>query len=441
MSGIYFQGFWRMDWGLGNPNKTAALIAMLMVFVWVLASIRKVGFLAALALFTGLGICLVHTYSRGGILAAGVGAAVLLASARRPWPGSRILALSVSVWGIIGFSVLVQAHERYGQGITAEDRSISNRLAIWQTAPRMMADAPDGWGLGNSGRAYTQWYQPLDRTENYRTLVSSHLTWLAEFGWPGRFLYLLFWGFMAAWCWPCRRSVMDGIPLAVWSCFFVSAMFSSVAESPWLWTIPAAAAVLAGVNRFRAGRGISWRSLRPPTAAAAAGCLLLFAAGSRGEATVAKSRNVVIFGTGQPRAHVLVDPAVLGKCAGRVFREYAGKHAFPSFGFPESLHDLPRSEIPLLVLGGFPPDADPAEIREACARARKVIIVNPKIPPQAIGLDRKAEGSLTVCFGEFAQSAVREDWSRVAAARVLPGIGDFIPDWPKLLLSHETTIP
>jgi len=46
-----------MDWGLGNPNKTAALIAMLMVAVWGLACFRKWGFWAALTLFTGLGIC------------------------------------------------------------------------------------------------------------------------------------------------------------------------------------------------------------------------------------------------------------------------------------------------------------------------------------------------------------------------------------------------
>jgi len=41
MSDIHFQGIWRMDWGLGNPNTTAALISMLMITVWGLAFIRK----------------------------------------------------------------------------------------------------------------------------------------------------------------------------------------------------------------------------------------------------------------------------------------------------------------------------------------------------------------------------------------------------------------
>ncbi len=441
MNGIYFQGFWRMDWGLGNPNKTAALIAMLMVFVWALAAIRRGGFWAALTLFTGLGICLVHTYSRGGIIAAAVGIGILIVTARRPWPKSRIAALSASVWCIIGFSILIQAHQRYSQGIAMEDRSISNRLAIWKTAPRMMVDAPAGWGVGNSGRAYVQWYQPLDRTETYRTLVNSHLTWLVEFGWPGRFFYLLFWSSMAAWCWPCRRTVANGVPLAVWSCFFVAAAFSSVAESPWLWIVPAAAAVQAGVCRWISGSRFSLLNLGLPSAAALAGCLILYLTGAATESGVARSGEVVTFGPGQPRGHVVTDPSVLGKNAGRVFREYAGRHAFPSMGFSESLRDLPHGGIPLLVLGGVSSSVDPADIRAACARARRVIIVNPKIVPQMIGLAERAAGTLTVCFGEFAQSPGREEWSRAATVRLLPGIGDYIPDWPATLLSYESTLP
>jgi hypothetical protein len=55
----------RMDWGLGNPNKTAALIALIMIAVWILGYIRDWGFWVALALFTGFGVCLILTQSRG----------------------------------------------------------------------------------------------------------------------------------------------------------------------------------------------------------------------------------------------------------------------------------------------------------------------------------------------------------------------------------------
>ena len=83
MNEIFFNGVWRMDWGLGNPNKTAALIATLMVGLWGLAYVRKWGFWVALAGFTALGFCLVHTFSRGGLVALFVG----LKSNRRS-PGS-----------------------------------------------------------------------------------------------------------------------------------------------------------------------------------------------------------------------------------------------------------------------------------------------------------------------------------------------------------------
>lgn len=41
MSDLHFHGIWRMDWGLGNPNKTGALIAILMVAVWMLTLLRR----------------------------------------------------------------------------------------------------------------------------------------------------------------------------------------------------------------------------------------------------------------------------------------------------------------------------------------------------------------------------------------------------------------
>src|SRR5690606_38880648 len=118
------------------------------------------------------------------------------------------------------------------------DRSITNRLEIWKQAPRMMVDAPGGWGIGNSGNAYGQWYQPLDQHELYRTLVNTHLTWLVEVVWPLRFLYVfgLFTAVVFCWKWHGRKRF--SIPLGIWIAFGVAATFSLVAESPWLWILP-----------------------------------------------------------------------------------------------------------------------------------------------------------------------------------------------------------
>ncbi len=281
MEGIFFNGIWRMDWGLGNPNKTAALIAILMVAVWGLAYLRRWGFWLALVMFSGLGICLVHTFSRGGIVAAFFGLFPLVLVVWRPWPWSRIIGIVVSIWIIVAALIFLQAHKRYGQGVATEDRSISNRFEIWKAAPTMMADAPGGWGMGQSGRAYMNWYQPLDNNESYRTLVNSHLTWLVELGWIGRFLYLTGWFAVFVLCFPSAQARWMAVPFGIWVAFFVGAFFSSVAESICLWVVPVLAltAVLVWRIRHRVWLGAkSW--LLPPLAAAA--CLSLVVASGRG---------------------------------------------------------------------------------------------------------------------------------------------------------------
>ncbi len=89
MEEFFFNGVWRLDWGLGNPNKTAALIVELMVAVWLLAYAWKWGFWMSLGFFTMLGGCLIHTFSRGGLAALIAGMLPLIVFASRPWSLSK----------------------------------------------------------------------------------------------------------------------------------------------------------------------------------------------------------------------------------------------------------------------------------------------------------------------------------------------------------------
>ena len=106
---FYYNGVWRMDWGLGNPNKTATLIACLMIAVWAIALLWKHGFWPALVLFTALAWCLVETYSRGGLVALLTGMAILLASIPRPWPRSRWIAIVAALWVVGAFVLYAKA--------------------------------------------------------------------------------------------------------------------------------------------------------------------------------------------------------------------------------------------------------------------------------------------------------------------------------------------
>lgn len=420
-----------MDWGLGNPNKTAALIATLMVGLWALSYIRKWGFWVALTGFMGLGICLVHTFSRGGVVALFIGLVPVLVMAPRPWPWKRIAGVVASVWIIIGFSIFLQAHERLGQGIAQEDRSISNRLKLWKSTPEMMLDAPGGWGLGNSGKAYMDWYQALDQHEPYRTMVNSHLTWLVEFGWPARFLYIAGWCAIFLVCLPDARSRWLSVPFGVWLAFFISAIFSSVAEEPRIWVIPVLMLVAAVAWRAKTAiwpRRLAW--IVPPTSALI--ILLLIPAFWRGTG-IQRTSSAVVMGEGAPAIWIVSDEKVLGSRYGRTLRTFKESLQGACLGLVDDLEKIPDvSDITLILTGKF--TSDPSEAHQKMAGADSILLVNPAIYPQEISGIEEMDGKLQVWMGDFVQTPACQSWAGGFNSQKMAGIGDFVPDWPVAIL-------
>ena len=426
-----------MDWGLGNPNKTAALIAMLMVAVWGLACFRKWGFWAALTLFTGLGICLIHTYSRGGLIGCFAGLIAVISCAPRPWPWKKIVAVAVSVWIMVGCSIYLQANARFSQGIVKEDRSITNRLELWKVAPQMMAGAPEGWGLGKSGQAFMQWYQPLDRSEAYRTLVNSHLTWLVEFGWPLRFLYILAWLSVFCICRPLQNERWQAIPLAIWITFAVSAVFSSVAESRWVWILPALSllVVLGYRVRRKTWPGIKMWLIPLGTAVLITAGLLIL--GKQGGA-IQKSGNIIVVGKGKPKLWLWVDTKTVGSEYGRSLRKFLSseKNEREAVAFVESAEAPADYSGKTVILTGSVADADKSKLKSVIALAGKVIILNPTFFPQEIDYDKLK--SVSVFFGEFSQSPALGAWRDLGIVQTVEGNGDFLPNWPELVFNLDS---
>lgn len=222
-----------------NPNMAAVLFVQLALVGWAArARFPRLG--GALAFASALAVVL--TGSRGGLVAFVVGLAVSLAFGRLQWRSvvsrGTLAAAVLTLGGVLALGGL-------GSRLFAipHDGSVANRLLIWRAVPRMMAEAPGGWGLGHAGAAFMDWYQPLNRREEYRTLVGSHQTWLVEFGSAGRFLYVF--GWLALLTLAFRRAQKAGRPQAAaqWSALAVAASFSSVLEQPVLWAIPFATAV------------------------------------------------------------------------------------------------------------------------------------------------------------------------------------------------------
>ncbi len=438
MGDIFFHGVWRMDWGLGNPNKTAALIAILMVAVWGLAFVRRWGFWLALPAFTVLGGCLVHTFSRGGLVAAMFGLLPLLVSAPRPWPLRRMVAAGVAVWVMILFAFSLNAHERYGQGVVRQDRSITNRLHLWKHGPLMIADAPGGWGLGNAAKAYLRWYQPLEDTESYRTFVNSHLEWLVEFGWPLRFLYLFAWAAVLLVCLPARGSPWLAVPLGIWVAFGVASIFSSVAESPWLWILPCLALLAALGWRMTKRRWPAVVTWTVPVATAAFGCVALLLVGATGTAVEGSSRKVIL-GEGTPKFWLVVDEPVLGgaRFAKTLRQALSDRETPPTVGVVWSAKDLPSDLAgAVVVVTGASLAEGRVDAGRILGNAKRTVFLSPGFYPQEAGLDPGRPFGAAL-FGEFSQSPFLSAWEETGRVKRIVGAGDFLPAWPELIFTEE----
>lgn len=440
MEDFFYHGIWRMDWGLGNPNKTAALIATLMVASWGLAYVRRWGFWVALVLFTGLGICLIHTFSRGGLIALFVGILPVAYFLKRPWPWRKLVAVGVSVWVIIGFSLYLNAYERLGEGVQTEDRSITNRLELWKVAPRMMVDSPFGWGLGNSGKAYMQWYQPLNRDEYYRTLVNSHLTWLVELGWLGRFLYFLGWFCIFLLCWPSSGARWLAIILGIWLAYAVAATFSSVAESPWLWIVPALGVVIALGYRLRRKQWPSPVAWTVPLGLACVSLATLWLSG-RSNSTISGSEEKVIWGKGEPTVWVVWNQKIMGSNYGRSLRmqvqSSSQKPEASSFGIAFSWEGVPDLKNENLVGGGMLDTKDKSILGRLIGKTNQVTLINPFFSPEDLNLPPDRAAKIKVVFGEFSQSPAANSWVKINSVQKVEGVGDYLPTWPEIILSES----
>jgi hypothetical protein len=421
-----------MDWGFGNPNKTAALICLLMLGVWAFAYIRKWGFWAALLLFTGFGVCLILTQSRGGLIGTIVGGSALLWSVRRPFPLHRVLAVLAACLALVVFACVIKAENRLTQGIWTKDLSLENRWLIWSQVPTMIHDAPGGWGLGKSGDAYMQWYQPVNRGEGYRTLVNSHLTWLTELGWGGRAAYIAFWLGILVLLYPLPVRPWLEIPFSIWIAWALCACFSSVAEAPLLWVIPLGALATVVLVRWKEK---TWPSPKHWIVGAVALIFIICAIFFWG-LLLAKPSSVysprmgeVILGSKTPTVWLIApNRNILGEHFGHEIRR--GLTAEPIFqkkglGVVSTLAGVPQHQTLIFSC------QIPQTLGEAVPSQVVLIDPSPALPETVRSLSNIPR--VTIIVGEFSQN--KRFWEEQAHShsnlklQVVEGSEEFIPDW------------
>ncbi len=482
----------RLDWGFENPNKTAALIAMLIVAAWALPAIArfvfrgkrflnlKPSFLisfawwSALAVSGALGYCLLLTGSRGGAVAAVAGLGALCAAQilqvfspklvnrsagsggllvvlkknfagrkdsdaiceatsnpRIRMSAPRITGVAVVFFALFFAAFFLPQTQRFSPEYGAQDASIGNRLLIWKHVPSMIADAPGGWGVGNSGKAFMTWYQAGDADEEYRTLVNGHFTFLTESGWGAGALYLMLWALAL-------RLAFRASPAAagVLVAFGTAAMFSTVTEEFVLWILPASACWYA-VCRCAANR--DWPGLRGLSLCYAipviifAGMIFVFSGKSKIFAT--GSGACVRLGSGVPE--VVIVAGADAKESPRRFRTVwfeNEKSPVAEWRVSENARQSAGGAGKTVVfLGNVPPETMIRFSREA----RRVILFSPKITTPADVFTKEVLKRTTVYFGEFSHSEKQFAWGGTGArCEIVPGNGDFISDWAERILDN-----
>ena len=433
-----------------NPNRNAALYGELVLLFAALAAMlpRRRGRFAAGALAMVSLVPLFLCGSRGAILGVLAGFAACLALSRRfslralfrrkeSWIALSVLSVIFAAW------ICCQRTTFFTRGFKGGSVwSNAMRVELWAVAPKMMADAPGGWGETDFqiGKAYLDWYQPQRVVALTGSLISDHLTRLVALGWCGRWLYLFGWfAVLACGVVLMRRRENPGL-LAVAVAFGTTAWFNPIFAEKWLWVVPGLALALAFASR-------PWRDARAHGVAAVVAALLasatvgaLYGLGARAERTgvrVKKDGPRVLVKAERPSVWVVdnLREALGGSLSCKNIRRYYDDwpHA-PSIGYVNRIEDLPEDGVGTLVLGGLAGDAWLRHVTsspEAWAKMpRHVLFVSPPFPPQAIPKGLYAATDVKILIGEFATWFQPDVFNPIPrGVEIVPGCELYIGDW------------
>ena len=177
--------FLRIALGFHNPNHAAALVCALLPLGW--------GWRGRLGrvLSGGLFAMLLLTQSRTGLLVAGLEVGAWWWTSRRGAARSASAPYRRRWLWIVPLVLAGLALWWMGPRLVLDD-SILNRPKIWLAGLQLFAANPSGVGLGNSGTLASAFL--LDGIPEIRTMISAHITLLAEFGWIVGWAWLAFIG-------------------------------------------------------------------------------------------------------------------------------------------------------------------------------------------------------------------------------------------------------
>ncbi len=341
MEGAYYFGeYLRWNLGFPNPNVGGAFAAMLIAFLLPLAAAGRGGgafrppFVLVLAAELVLWFLLVKTYSRGAFISACI--CLLLCNAAllfRGFPKREILSiLSVKIFAIAAMALASGFFARISPGYLRDDGSAGARATLWRGGLAMVAQAPiEGWGSGQSGREYINWFQDLNDNREYAGMVNGYLLIAVERGLPALFAALFPFAFLiiAGMLSPFGRFPLPQCGAFGLLSYLISNFFSSLWVFGALWwvVIPLVLSAASFLFCAKAAR-IALKSAVCGLFACLIFCVLMFGAGlSLGGGGVRKLGGCVRLcseNTDRARRIALFpDEGALGKYFGKTVRRAA----------------------------------------------------------------------------------------------------------------------
>ena len=430
----------RLRMWFDNPNKAGlffaelALVFLAFMFcspIW----LRVCGAVLSLASFA----CLVQTSSRGALLSFLCGLIAMgLVRLKSLLTVRRLLLVAVAVGVAVGCLFAAGQGERLAKNLFNEGQRETSRLTVWKQVPRMMVDAPDGWGLGQAARAYIDWYQPKSSCL-LKNLISGHLTFMVETGWPIRFGYVFLWlaaGLVSAWL---SLRGASPVPLALIVAFAVAGCFNPVIDVPELWGVPVGAVLALAVARFRVwcARGVVVPiSIAGLGAAIAIGGVYAWGMTASQEMAIRKDGRAICLNGTDPKIWIVDDDYSLHGgywwLAGRELRDaLAQKEPSTAIGYVRSVADVPSDAEKIVLVGETGHDFLALADKP---RAKSIVFLSPSFPWQAVPKDLMTSYDVSLVVGGLVARLAAGKDSLPSWVTVVPGTEIYIPNWLNFVL-------
>ena len=303
----------RASFGFSNPNAAGALFTMVALGVWLIPGKNRWAMTLKVMMTMVVIILMAMTVSRGAVSALLVGGVAWWLAAGRPIPGKGWPIVTVAGLLVVALIILPGSMGKRLAYSSLQEPSLACRMEVYRAIPQLLVSAPGGWGSGQAAAAYEHWFQPINDTRHYKNLLSTHGTWLVEWSWLLRFLYLIAWGAILLLAWRVPTS------FGIWVAWGTASCFSHIGKEWSLWMIPQGSLFFVAWELRNTAKMPSWRQWGWVCGGAMVVALLLGALGLSGN-TIRKSAHSIVVGR---RGDLFYQPdaRVLGTAWGKIMRE------------------------------------------------------------------------------------------------------------------------